>query len=381
MVCTLGACAGFGASPRGDRLARLKHSPRYDCAQGRFRNLYPRAPIRVVKALMHVFRSDAIRAPKAPLPVQRLRKETLAKTPRSGLRITWLGHSTMLIEIDGQRLLTDPVWSAHIGPVSGVGPERYYPVPIGITSLPRIDAVVISHDHYDHLDMASIEALLRAQPQLRFVVPLGVGAHLERWGVRPGRIVELDWWERTSIGGLTLVATPARHFSGRSLFDANTTLWASWAFLGPRHRVYFSGDGGYSPSVAEIGRRLGPFDVTLMESGAYGRFWTDVHMGPEQAVKAHAELGGKLMIPIHWGTFNLGPHGWTEPAERVLVAAAAAGARVAIPRPGQPVDAHSPPKVERWWPSNPWLSAARDPIVSSIAPLTPLRGSALVCRL
>jgi L-ascorbate metabolism protein UlaG (beta-lactamase superfamily) len=229
---------------------------------------------------------------------------------------------------------------------------------------------VISHDHYDHLDrptVVALAALMRAQGWgTRFIVPLGVGAHLEYWGIPAARIVELDWWERAEVGGgLTVTCTPARHASGRMLIDKDATLWAGYALVGPGHRAFFSGDTGLFPAMRDIGARLGPFDVTMIESGQYNRAWPDWHIGPEQAVTAHGMLRGQVMIPVHWGLLTLAYHAWTEPVERVLAAAARTGARVETPRPGLSVEPGVPPPPERWWPQVPWQTAAEAPIVST----------------
>ena len=232
-----------------------------------------------------------------------------------------------------------------------------------VDQTPSIDAVVLSHDHYDHLDYPTIAAI--ADWDTTFVAPLGVGAHLVYWGVPEDRVVELDWWERHAIGGLELVCTPARHASGRTLFDFNATLWAGWAILGLEHRAFFSGDTGLFPAMRDIGDRLGPFDLTMIEAGAYGRSWPDWHLGPEQAVLAHQLVRGAVMLPVHWGLFDLAYHGWTEPIERVLVAAEAAGVTVLTPRPGESVQPRAPPALQRWWPEVPWQTAGQAPIVAT----------------
>ena len=266
------------------------------------------------------------------------------------------------MEIDGVRVLTDPVWSETAGPAS-VGPRRFYPPPLPLEALPDLDAVVLSHDHYDHLDTPTIIAL--RERELPFIAPLGVGAHLEAWGVASERIVELDWWEATEIGKLEVTCTPARHASGRGLDDQNRTLWAGYALRGPEHRVYFSGDTGLFPDMKAIGTRLGPFDLTMIEVGAYGQGWPDWHIGPEQAVLAHGWVRGEVLLPIHWGLFNLSAHGWTEPIERVVVAAEQAGATIISPKPGGSVEPERPPTTERWWPALPWRTAEEAPIVST----------------
>ena len=269
------------------------------------------------------------------------------EAPAGRIAVSWFGHSTALLEIDGYRVLTDPVWSERCSPSDVVGPGRMHPPPVPLDALPALDAIVVSHDHYDHLDIDTIIALARTQ-WAPFVVPLGVGAHLREWGIPDERIIELDWNERAQIDELTLICTPARHFSGRFL-NRNVTLWASWAIIGPAHRAYFGGDTGYTKSFAEIGADHGPFDVTLMPVGAYNKVWPDIHMNPEDAVQAHLDVHGGLLVPIHWCTFRLAPHPWAEPIERLLAAAEAANVSVAVPKPGERVDPTATTELEPWW--------------------------------
>ena len=303
------------------------------------------------------------RSSPSTIPVE---PERFASPPPSGLRVTWLGHSTMLLEVDGHRFLTDPVWSERVGPVDFAGPKRFFPPLLAIRDLPPLDAVVLSHDHYDHLDYATIVALKNLN--VTFVAPLGVGAHLERWGVAAAKIVELDWWDSRSFGDLTLRAVPARHASGRMLlFDDGAKLWIGYAFLGARHRVYYSGDTGLFPDMRTIGERLGPFDLTMIEVGQYDQAWPDWHLGPEQAIEAHRRVRGSVMLPVHWGLFALASHGWTEPIERALAAARNAGAVIITPRPGQSVEPTVERRQERWWPALPWRTGAKYPIVADHA--------------
>ncbi|MBF6083795.1 MBL fold metallo-hydrolase [Nocardia cyriacigeorgica] len=277
------------------------------------------------------------------------------------LAVTWYGHATALIEVDGYRILTDPVWSERVSPSPLVGPARLHPVPAPLSELPPVDAVIISHDHYDHLDAATVRALVAGQ-SAPFVVPVGIGAHLRHWGVPDQRIVELDWGGSVSLSelgrardgeDLTITCVEARHFSGRGLIR-NTTLWASWSLAGPTRRVYFGGDTGYTKAFAEAGTTLGPFDLTLLPIGAYDERWTDVHMNPEEAVRAHADLCAGdpthgLLVPIHWATFNLAFHGWSEPVQRMVTAARAAGTIVAVPKPGERLDPDDLPSGQLWW--------------------------------
>ncbi|MBW2465153.1 MAG: MBL fold metallo-hydrolase [Deltaproteobacteria bacterium] len=359
------AWTSMGTAPTGERLERMGQSPHFETDI--FVNDLPmeQGPISEM-AGEWFFGGGADRTPATPPPIDTNTAQTLASAPASGLRVTWMGHSSMLIEIDGQRFLTDPVWSERCSPWTSMGPARFHPTPVPVESLLPLDAVVISHDHYDHLDTATIRSL--AHEVGRFIVPLGVGAHLEYWGVEPERITEHDWWDETEIGGVRVVCTPARHFSGRAVTDKDRTLWASWSFIGPEHRAYFSGDTGMHPGFTEIGQRLGPFDVTMIEVGAYHRLWADVHLGPEQAVHAHQMLRGDVMLPVHWGTFDLALHSWTEPIERLVVEAHDAGITLVAPRAGEPIEPGAPPAVAHWWPIIPWETDREHPIISSHLP-------------
>lgn len=286
--------------------------------------------------------------PRRPIPLA----TPLAPAEAAELAVTWYGHSSALIEVDGHRVLTDPVWSHRVSPSPLIGPARLHPTPVDVDALPAVDAVLISHDHYDHLDKATVTALLRTQ-RAPFVVPRGIGAHLRHWRVPEDRIVELDWEENAVVGGLVLTCTEARHFSGRGL-RRNTTLWSSWVVRGPNHSVFFGGDTGYTPRFAEIGDRHGPFDLTLLPVGAYDEHWPDVHMNPEEAVRMHTDLragdsAAGVLVPVHWATFNLAFHPWAEPITRLLAAADPVGVRVRVPMPGQRIDVLRPGAQRQWW--------------------------------
>jgi L-ascorbate metabolism protein UlaG (beta-lactamase superfamily) len=361
MAALLGGCAAFGYRASGERRARVLRSPEW--REGQFHNPQPLIND-VWRSITSLFKPSPDARPHEPVAVAVVDAQLYATLPASGLRVTWLGHSSTLVEIDGIRVLTDPIFSERASPFGWIGPKRFYPPPLPLDKLPAIDAVVISHDHFDHLDYRTIKALVRTNAI--FIVPLGVGAHLAGWDVPAARIVELDWWQHTRVRDVEITCAPARHASGRTIvFDDDAKLWAGYALRGPAHAAYYSGDSGLFPALRQIGERLGPFDVTMIEVGQYNRAWPDWHMGPEQAVKAHQMLRGRLFIPVHWGLFALAAHGWTEPAERAIAAALAAGVAIAVPRPGQSVEPSTPPPLERWWPKLPWKTGAQDPIVSS----------------
>ena len=260
--------------------------------------------------------------------------------------MTWLGHSSVLLEIGGVRVLTDPVFSKRASPFQWMGPARFHETPVPLDELPKLDAVVISHDHYDHLDMGTIAALI--DRDIPFLVPLGVGAHLEAWGVPDENIVEMEWWDAFELGETRVVCTPARHFSGRGMTDRNRTLWASWAVIGPEHRVWFSGDTGPFPQAEEIGERLGPFDLSMIEIGAYDRAWGQIHLGPDEALTMHKQVRGKRMFPVHWGTFNLAAHRWDQPIVRLIEQSELVGVDLLVPVAGQTVDAGEAFIADMW---------------------------------
>jgi len=344
----------FGARMSGARLERAKANPQY--RDGRFVNVQPEAPTRLAalgEYVVRQFSGDEVRVPPAPVPVRAVDPAVLAAAPgATALRAFWIGHASTYVELDGLRLLLDPVFAERVSPLP-VGPRRFHPPPIALADLPPIDAVLISHDHYDHLDMATVRHL--AARGARFFVPLGIGAHLERWGVPTAQIDEMEWWQRRTLRGVEFVCTPTRHYSGRGLSDRSATLWSSWSVLGTRHRIYYSGDTGYSTHFAEIGSRLGPFDVAFVKIGAYGpgASWLDIHMSPEQAVQAAREVRARQMFPVHWSTFNLAYHDWDEPVRRAVAEARRTGVDLVTPRLGEWVDA------DREFASTPWWEAVR----------------------
>ena len=328
----------FGARPQGLRLERIKASPLW--AGDAFRNVHPIPPElrdreRPPPTMREFLCGGDRRVPRAPLPSVEPDCRHGPSQPDTGLRATWLGHSTVLIEIDGLRVLTDPVWGPRASPSRLAGPKRFQPVPVPLRALPPLDVVLISHDHYDHLDYPTIRELARSD--VPFVTSLGVGAHLEAWGVPPERIAELDWWESHTLPGaeLTITAAPSQHFSGRGLKDRNATLWSSLVIRSRRHAVFFSGDTGLTTEYAAIRERLGPFDLVMLEVGAFHPAWGDIHLGPENALEALALLGGGAFLPVHWGTFNLAMHAWDEPAETLLALGPKQGVQLVMPRLGR----------------------------------------------
>ena len=294
------------------------------------------------------------RTPHTELPVKPVDLSHFNNRDSDQLNVTWLGHSSLMINIDGYKILTDPVFEKRI---SIFGPTRFNgDVPLDIQQVPKIDAVIISHDHYDHLNKFSVQGLIEKSD--KFIVPLAVGAQLIDWGVPPGKIVELDWWQEYRFDQkLMVAATPAQHFSGRGITDRNKTLWASWVIKTPFHKLFYSGDSGYFEGFKQIGAKYGPFDMTFIECGAYGKSWPKVHMFPEQTVQAHLDLKGMVLHPIHWATFNLALHPWYEPMVRLTAAANFKKVKIATPVVGATTVYSESLTANRWWEQAMELSA------------------------
>jgi L-ascorbate metabolism protein UlaG (beta-lactamase superfamily) len=336
---------GLTAAQRGR--ASLGASPQHDSV--RFRNVKPRPVEGMGKMLsiawnMLVNKPDGT-VPTGALPVETLTREQLEAAPDRSLYR--LGHSTMLLKLRGQFWLTDPVFAERASPFRNMGPKRFHAPPIALADLPPLKGVILSHDHYDHLDRDTVLALAASTGV--FLTPLGVGDRLIEWGIDAAKVRQFDWWQGTQVDGVWFTATPAQHFSGRSLFDGNSTLWASWVIVDDDLRVFFSGDTGYFDGFKTIGEKLGPFDVTLIETGAYDAQWPYVHMQPDQTVQAHTDLRGRWLVPVHNGTFDLAMHRWQEPFERVVGLTLARGIPLATPRMGERLDLAAPHRGERWW--------------------------------
>ena len=293
--------------------------------------------------------------PATPIRLQPMTRQQVLDAPDHSL---WrLGHSTVLLKLRGRFFITDPVFAERASPVQWAGPLRFHAPPLALEELPPLAAVILSHDHYDHLDEQAIRRL--APTTERFLAPLGVGDVLVDWGVAAEKVTQLDWWQEAEVDGLRFVATPAQHFSGRGLFDSNRTLWASWVMIDEQLRLFFSGDTGYFDGFREIGERYGPFDLTLIETGAYNVAWPSVHMQPEQTLQAHLDLRGRWLLPIHNGTFDLSIHGWQEPFERILALSQQAQVRLCTPLMGERVSLDSPHAGQNWW--QPMPLRQRDP--------------------
>jgi len=354
-VLFLGNWSAFGGTVSGERLKRAQTSPHFH--DGKFVNTLPHPPLvsgDVWGYFTEQFFGNQTRVPPSAIPLSAIplsaiRPDTTQTKPLPGLRAIWFGHSSVYLEIDGIRLLVDPVFSGYASPFDGIGPKRFHPPPIAITDLPKIDAVTISHDHYDHLDMRTVQYLSSQGTQ--FFVPLGVGSHLDEWEVPDRQITELDWWESTEIKGLTIVCTPAQHYSSRGIFDYKETLWSSWSVIGPKHQVFYSGDTGFSNHFQHIGARLGPFDLSLIKIGQYGpgASWIYSHMDPEHAIEAHLAVRARRMLPVSWGTFNIAFHDWDEPIKRAVKAAHEKNVELVTPRVGEMVIAGKSFNSYRWW--------------------------------
>lgn len=340
VASALCACGSLGSDPDENTLRQLRLSPQFDVKNEIFLNT-DNAAIKRMEDRMDFwtmikipFQTHDESRPRAPLPTRSPSWPQFLKDEEDRAQVIWFGHSTFMVRVGQQTVLVDPIFSKAASPFGGFVHRFQAPV-VPLDQLPPVDVILISHDHYDHLDYETV--LFFKGTQTRFVVPLGVDAHLLGWGIPPDRITALGWWSQTDSGSLSITCAPAQHFSGRGLLNRNTTLWAGWSVRERNSGVsfFYSGDSGYNTHFAEIGKRLGPFDLNLLENGQYNPLWREVHMLPEETVQAHLDLGGKWMLPVHWGLFVLSTHSWFEPIERALRAATARKATLSTPIMGE----------------------------------------------
>lgn len=304
----------------------------------------------ITTMLQETMNPDPNVAPNYNIEVQKILPENLNTLPDSNTRITWLGHSSFLIEAGPKRILVDPVFGQYAAPHPLLGRARFNKeMPIDLADLPAIDVVIISHDHYDHLDYPTIKEL--KDKVGHFLVPLGVGNHLRRWDIEEAKITEMDWWQEETIEDMKIVLTPSRHMSGRGLTDQSATLWGSWIIQNPHTNIYFSGDGGYGKHFKEIGAKYGPFDIGLMECGQYNELWRNMHMMPEESVQAAIDVKAQRIVPVHWGSFALATHSWTDPVERITAEAERLNVPIATPEIGEVIYVTGAQEAEthQWW--------------------------------
>ena len=348
----------FGDIPKGTYLTQVEQSPQYDRNQAIFVNRRPDIldTMDVGKRFLadpfgktepNFLFNDFEKSPTQAMPEFKNADLENFTSSKQTVKFIWLGHSTLLLSLDDVTILIDPIFSDHASPFP-IAAKRFQPPTIALTDLPEIDYIIISHDHYDHLDMATVKHF--ADSDVQFFAPLGVGAHLRHWGIAPSAITELDWWEEADIGELMIAATPSQHFSGRKGFmHNNKSLWASWIVKSPSHSVFFSGDSGYDTHYKKIGEAYGPFDVVFMENGQYNEAWRAVHNLPDEVITAFQDVTGRYLVPIHWGMFDLAVHNWYDPANEVTRRAKAANIALITPRLGQVISLENPPLFDQWW--------------------------------
>jgi len=342
------SCATYPNSSDQD-ISRIENSTQF--SEGKFRNENKTQVFEWNKtwaiAKDYFFNKSDKSVPKEAPPIQPLSNDAFNLNNAEALNFARLGHSTLLIQMSGKYFLTDPVFSERVSPVQWLGPKRFHPVPMDVDSIKEIEAVIISHNHYDHLDEGSIKQL--KDRVNNFVVPLGIGDKLIAWGVNKNKITQLDWWENIILDDVELVSTPAQHFSGRGITDTDETLWSSWVIRNQQHSLYFSGDTGYFPGFKDIGDKYGPFDYAFMECGAYNELWRDIHMMPEDSLQAFKDVKGKVMVPIHNGTFDLSTHAWFDPMEQITKLAKENNVALLLPQIGQLVNQKVTTISSVWW--------------------------------
>ncbi len=340
----------FGGTPSDETITRMRATPHF--VNNRFTNIHRVKEefswFDYKKMSTAMMKGNPRRVPPHPLPITTWTKEEVNNLTDTSTTAIWYGHSAFYLKIDGKNILLDPMFGDRPSPVPFMIKKRFNDtLPIAIPDLPPIDIIVFSHDHYDHLDYGSILKL--KDKTKHFIVPLGVGAHLERWGVPKEKITELYWGESVEMAGIHFTCTPAQHFSGRGMGDKMKTLWSSWVIKGQHHKLFFSGDSGYFDGFKKIGDTYGPFDVCMMECGQYNELWKDIHMMPEETAQAHLDLKGKTLIPIHWGAFTLALHDWNDSVIRLSRAANEKGIDLAIPQIGEAIVIGQKKIYPKWW--------------------------------
>ncbi|WCL48591.1 MBL fold metallo-hydrolase [Leptospira sp. GIMC2001] len=345
-------CSAFGKDPFGAHQEKIQKSPNFDSTKEQFVNRRPNIldEMREKQNMLSLtwkffFGGSDYKTPTEKLPEVKPDMVEFLK-PSDGIKFIWFGHSSFLVNIDGKILLFDPVFSESAAPFSFIV-KRFQDAVIKLEELPNIDYIIISHDHYDHLDMETIQFF--AEKQTKFITPLGVTSHIKDWGIAEDRLMELDWWESLNIGGVEIVCTPAQHFSGRKCSNGNKTLWGSWVIIGKSERFYFSGDSGYDVHFKNIGDKYGPFEIAFIENGQYNELWREVHVLPEETGQAFLDLKGKRLVPVHWGMFDLSLHSWYEPIEELEKQAELKNINLLTPKFGQIVYTKRDNIFERWW--------------------------------
>ena len=338
----------FGTTPSKADLERYSRSPEWN---GKiFLNTEPTTTNvtfwDMPKLLYKAFCKKEGREPRQRLPIRAFNKAEFEQ-PHHGMKAIWYGHSAILMRINNLSIFIDPMLGPNAAPISPFSVRRFSDNTLNlIDELPALDLVLMSHDHYDHLDFASISKL-KAKVK-HFYVALGVGRHLKGWGIEENKITEFDWWDQKTFDGIKITFTPTRHFSGRGLTDSAKSLWGGWTFKTSEENIWFSGDGGYGKHFTEIGERLGPFDFGFMECGQYNELWHLIHMYPEESVQAAIDAKTKKIMPVHWGAFSLAQHTWTEPADRFVAEAKAKDVKYCLPTLGEQFDVRCE-EIEKWW--------------------------------
>ena len=348
------SCSALGTKPGDNMKDKLAKSSHYNAEKEVFENRDKEAFEQMNKRdkleggfLKFLLGDDKQEWPPEPgLPVFKPNLDEFISA-KNEMKVVWFGHSTFLVNFYGKIILVDPVFSDYASPVF-FAIRRFQKTPLCLEEMPKIDYILISHDHYDHLDMKAMK-FFREKKDIKFLVPLGVSSHLIGWGVDENQITEFDWWQEEKIGDLNFIATPAQHFSGRSLNDKNKTLWAGWIVKNSEHKLFFSGDSGYDTHFKEIGERHGPFDIAFVESGQYNKAWEEVHLLPEQTIQAFYDVKGKILFPVHWGAFKLSIHSWYDPIEKAYTAAQEKGFLLIAPKIGEIVTVNKNYKLQTWW--------------------------------